>query len=291
MSSQNVICSSQSTLPNLTKRLSKSLKGKHQLEPEATHFVILLKFIPTFNCIPISNEFFNTPSTLSPTESVDDIQTIEPVFVHHGDEYCSPIPGDSPNITNPHFIESKACDKTKEEGDEAYDQTFNVQRMLKRESYVGSYTHLYIPFPSSSPMKGVHICLSGFSDISHLIFTFTSSKGEKTSKKYKFPQFYGNHWYFLPVDLSDVVLCEITGKAREEGTFSIQSLIFIREETSEETIIRETKEKIWSEAPVVLPKFVKVADTETRGIACVPISYDDPSIINPLFSMVEGKDV
>ncbi|GKT28558.1 hypothetical protein ADUPG1_000726 [Aduncisulcus paluster] len=140
-------------------------------------------------------------------------------------------------------------------------------------------------------MKGVHICLSGFSDISHLIFTFTSSKGEKTSKKYKFPQFYGNHWYFLPVDLSDVVLCEITGKAREEGTFSIQSLIFIREETSEETIIRETKEKIWSEAPVVLPKFVKVADTETRGIACVPISYDDPSIINPLFSMVEGKDV
>ncbi|GKT20111.1 hypothetical protein ADUPG1_011651 [Aduncisulcus paluster] len=123
---------------------------------------------------------------------------------------------------------------------------------------------------------------------SHLIFTLTSSKGEKTSKKYEFPGFEGFHWHFLPVDLPDVVLCEITGKGREKEYFEIQSLVFIsREETFEETLSREVKEKLWSEAQVVKPEFVKVG-----GIDSIPILRKELKlqVVDPSFSMVKCKD-
>ncbi|GKT31313.1 hypothetical protein ADUPG1_001963, partial [Aduncisulcus paluster] len=150
------------------------------------------------------------------------IQTVELVFVHEGDVTCCPIPGDAPNIKGAAFPTIKAIDGTKGKGDENYDQGSEAQDMLKGEGNYGLFTHISIPFSSSSPMKGAYICLSPYFSSpppSHLIFTLTSSKGEKTSKKYEFPEFKGRHWYFLPVDLPDVVLCEITGKGREKKYF------------------------------------------------------------------------
>ncbi|GKT29650.1 hypothetical protein ADUPG1_014113 [Aduncisulcus paluster] len=227
------------------------------------------------------------------------IQTInvDPVFIHKGSSWCCPIPGDAPNIKIPEFPTIKAIDGTKEEGDEKYDQSSEAQEMIKGEHNSGHFTHISIPFSSSSsPMKGAYICLSGYSSPpSHLLFTFTSSKGEKISKRYDFPEFYRLHWYFLPVDLSDVDLCEITGKGRqkEKRYFDIKSIVFIdREELFDETIFRESKEKLWCETPVVKPEFVKKGDykSKPRDSIPIPIPRDDPKLVDPLFLMVKCKN-
>ncbi|GKT33175.1 hypothetical protein ADUPG1_007169, partial [Aduncisulcus paluster] len=226
----------------------------------------------------------------SSTDAV--IQTVEPEFVHEGEYSCCPIPRDAPNIKSAAFPTIKAIDGTKEEGDEYYDQSSYAQKMMKGEYNVGHFTHISIPFSSSSSMKGAYICLNDeFLLPSHLIFTLTSSKGDKTSKKYEFPEFKGHHWYFLPVDLPDVVLCEITGKGREEEYFRIDSLDFIsREETPEEIKSREAREKLWSEAPVVKPEFVKEGDKESKGRDSIPIPRDDPKLVDPSFSIVKCKN-
>ncbi|GKT36005.1 hypothetical protein ADUPG1_009049 [Aduncisulcus paluster] len=226
----------------------------------------------------------------SSTDAV--IQTVELVFVHEGDVTCCPIPGDAPNIKGAAFPTIKAIDGTKGKGDENYDQGSEAQDMMKGEGNYGLFTHISIPFCSSSPMKGAYICLYGDSSSpSHLIFTLTSSKGDKTSKKYEFPEFEDVLWYFLPVDLPDVVLCEITGKGREEEWFSIIYLVFIsREESPEELKSREAREKLWSEAPVVKAEFVKEGDEESEGRDSIPILRDDPKLVNPSFSMVKCKD-
>ncbi|GKT37552.1 hypothetical protein ADUPG1_003490, partial [Aduncisulcus paluster] len=242
---------------------------------------------PLLTPVPVPSSSSKTPtSTLSlpskPVKGEEDtfqmssstdavIQTVEPEFVHKGDELCCPIPRDSPNVKSGEFPTIEAIDGTEEEGDVKCND--------------GYFTHISIPFSSSSPMKGVYICLDGrsySSPPSHLIFTLTSSKGDKTSKKYEFPGFEGFHWHFLPVDLPDVVLCEITGKGIYSKYFRIISLVFIgREETPEEIKSREAKEKLWSETPVVKPEFVKKT---------IPIPRDDPKLVDPSFSMVKCKD-
>ncbi|GKT19147.1 hypothetical protein ADUPG1_011450 [Aduncisulcus paluster] len=215
----------------------------------------------------------------SSTDAV--IQTVEPLFVHEGDEACCPIPGDAPNIKSTKFPTIKAIAVTNKEGDKKSDQSYYAQRMIRGVGNRKHFTHISIPFSSSSPMKGAYICLDGDSSPpSHLIFTFTSSKGDKTSKKYKFPEFKGYHWYFLPVDLPDVVLCKIKGKGREEKYFGIIYLVFIREETPEELKSRKAREKLWSEAPVVKPEFVKGEDVEYIDLPC-----DDPHIVDPTCSL------
>ncbi|GKT15296.1 hypothetical protein ADUPG1_010672, partial [Aduncisulcus paluster] len=224
----------------------------------------------------------------SSTDAV--IQTVQPEFVHEGQHWCCPISRDSPNIKGAAFPTIKAIDGTEEVGDKKYDQSSKAQDMMKGEDNGGHFTHISIPFSSSSPMKGAYICLRNYLSIdsppSHLIFTLTSSKGEKTSKKYEFPEFDGWRWYFLPVDLPDVVLCEITGKGRKKESFRIQSFVFIsREETPEEIKSREAKEKLWSEAPVVKSEFVQEGDRDS-----IPIPRDDPKLVDPSFSIVKCKD-
>ncbi|GKT20100.1 hypothetical protein ADUPG1_011646 [Aduncisulcus paluster] len=193
------------------------------------------------------------------------IQTVEAEIIHEGNFKCCPIPRDSSNIKSVAFPRIEAIDGTKKESDIEYNQSFRAQLMMKGRVNCGHFTDISIPFSSSSPMKGAYICLDGYPPSpTHLIFTLTSSKGEKTFKKYEFPEFTGFQWYFLPIDLDDVVLCEITGKGRERY-FIINSLIFIQKETLEEIIVREAREKLWSEAPVVKPEFVKEGDKESEG--------------------------
>ncbi|GKT16736.1 hypothetical protein ADUPG1_010975, partial [Aduncisulcus paluster] len=214
---------------------------------------------------------------------------VQPEFIHEGNKWCCLIPGDAPNIKSAKFPTIKAIDGTKEEGEFGYDQSSEAQEMMKAEGQfdLAYFTHISIPFSSSSSMKGAYICLWDFtSPPSHLIITLTSSKGEKTSKKYEFPEFRGDRWYFLPVDLPDVVLCEITGKGRWRESFEIHSLVFIsRDETPEEITSREAREKLWSEAPIVKSEFVKEGWRDS-----IPIPRDDPKLVDPSFSMVKCKD-
>ncbi|GKT18335.1 hypothetical protein ADUPG1_011291, partial [Aduncisulcus paluster] len=222
------------------------------------------------------------------------IQTVKPEFIHKGYRWCGPISRDSRNIKSAELPSIKAIDESKEEDDEKYDQSSNAQKMMKGESNNGNFTHISIPFSSSFPMKGAYICLFIYSSPpSHIFFTLTSSKGEKTSKKYEFPEFESGNWYFLPVDLPDVLLCEITGKGRKKEWFGIDSLVFIRDETPEEITSREAREKLWSETPVVKPEFVKEGDKNSYGILnqdSIPIPRDDPKLVDPSFSMVKCKN-
>ncbi|GKT23453.1 hypothetical protein ADUPG1_012427 [Aduncisulcus paluster] len=214
---------------------------------------------------------------------------VKPKFIHEGYLSCSPIPRDAANVKSPDITVIKAKNRTKEEGDEEYDQSSNAQKMMKGEGHCGPFTDISLPFSTSTPIKGAYICIGGESSIypppSHLIFSLTSSKGEKMVKKYEFPELEKKSWFFLPIDLPDVVLCEITGKGRKEESFRIESLIFVREETPEEIKACEAREKLWSEAPVVKPEFVKKGDRDS-----IPIPRGDPKLVDPSFSMVKGKD-
>ncbi|GKT17995.1 hypothetical protein ADUPG1_011217 [Aduncisulcus paluster] len=172
------------------------------------------------------------------------------------------------------------------------DQSNSAKKMMKGEDDYGCFTDISISFYQSSLITGAYICIDfGWEPPSYLIFSFYSLKGEIISKQYTFTEFDQDecYWYFLPIDLSDVVLCEITGKGREKSCFAILSLVFIGKETPEETIIREFGEKKWSEASVVKPKFIKRGDEKSKGRASIPIPRDDPRVINPLFSMAKGK--
>ncbi|GKT31396.1 hypothetical protein ADUPG1_002014, partial [Aduncisulcus paluster] len=71
--------------------------------------------------------------------------------------------------------------------------------------------------------------------------------------RFKFSDVSTESWYFLPIDLTNVIKCEITGKWKRTESFKISSLTFIRPETPEECSIRESKEKTWSDAPIVKP--------------------------------------
>ncbi|GKT23538.1 hypothetical protein ADUPG1_012458 [Aduncisulcus paluster] len=238
-----------------------------------------------------SSSAFPSLQAIQDLLSSTDIQIVKPEFIHEGNRYCCPIPRDASNIKSSEIPTITAIDGTQKDDGQYYDQSVNAQKMMKGEFNNGKFTHISIPFSLCSPMKGVYICLFGGWDLpEYLIFTLTSSKGEKTSKKYEFTESYGYRWYFLLVDLPDVVLCEITGKGREEEYFSIQSPVFIRQETSEEIKAREAREKLWSDAPVVKAEFVKKGDEESRGRDSIPIPRDDPKLVAPSFSMVKCKN-
>ncbi|GKT27507.1 hypothetical protein ADUPG1_000066, partial [Aduncisulcus paluster] len=173
-------------------------------------------------------------------------------------------------------------------GSPGFDQSSGAQKMMRgEENYDSIFTFISLPFSSPTPMKGAYICLDCSFLPEHLLFTFTSSKSEKISKKYDIIKFQGWLWFFLPIDLSDVVLCEITGKGREKEWFVIRSLVFFQEDTPDEIMAREAKEKLWSEAPVLEPY---IAWSITCPDDFISIRSDDPRRVNPLYSMVKCKN-
>ncbi|GKT32203.1 hypothetical protein ADUPG1_006404 [Aduncisulcus paluster] len=218
-----------------------------------------------------------------------------PIF-SHGDLCCCPIPRDVPNIVSPDFPSIKATLDLK------YDGSLDAQRLLKGmdQNHCGNvtqrlFTRISVPF-SASDIEGAYICINGFDYLeripTYLKFTFTSSTGVKTTRRFKFLNDKTKKlrfdiledflWYKLPIYLTGVVLCDIS-KKKEEG-FRIASLSFFRKETPEESVIRKSKETLWSEAPVVKPKFLQEAKAEK----CIPL--DNANLIKPLLSMVKCKD-
>ncbi|GKT29859.1 hypothetical protein ADUPG1_014247, partial [Aduncisulcus paluster] len=238
----------------------------------------------------------------------------EVTFIHEGNYSCIPIPRDSPNIITPAFGGIKARNETSDGEDRSEDETSDrrdrsedAKNMIKGEDCGNYFTHISIPFSPSTPIKGAYICLPSSSDDSfpiHLIFTFTSSTGNVRSIKYEFPSFAMERWYFLSVDLSDIVLCEIEGESKQRGerekSFFPESLAFIREETPEETLHRHRAEsqlsEMWFHATPIMAKmlfyntpnipfFLAKGDRYTP-----PIPRDDPLVINPSFDLVRGKN-
>ncbi|GKT27227.1 hypothetical protein ADUPG1_013690, partial [Aduncisulcus paluster] len=234
-------------------------------------------------------------STQDVPRGEDDVsREIIPTFISEGNFECIPISRDDPSSLCPMISNIKAMNATLNENDPKYDQSLNIQKMFQGEYYNGYLTHISLPFSPSTALKGVYICVGCdmFSNAppSHLTFTFTSSRKQKTSKKYNFSKIDGIGWFSLPVDLTDVVLCEIEGKGL--GTrdyFIIYSLVFFREESPHESIDRQSKESTissqWRKAELIYPKFIVGGFVEA-----IPTSNDDPAIVTPTFDRVLGKD-
>ncbi|GKT21329.1 hypothetical protein ADUPG1_011874 [Aduncisulcus paluster] len=256
----------------------------------------------SLKCLPISDLWIS--STIVQAEIVKE-------------EDVSSIPRDRPCVLNPSFKRINAfCDSLSPDTSE-YDRSSEAQKMLKGGDFV-SLSHLSIPFPSPSPMKGAYICVHKDFSSPSLLFTFTARYGKKTYKKYEFcgskTELFS--WYFLPIDLDNVFLCEIKGKGTWENknsrSFSIHSLVFIRkEETSlpapqtpdlgyllcgmgtarscssiipplSQGIFRNLlKDLIIQFSDVIIPEFIHEGNE-----FCLPIPRDGPSIVNPDISKV-----
>ncbi|GKT18324.1 hypothetical protein ADUPG1_011290 [Aduncisulcus paluster] len=87
-------------------------------------------------------------------------------------------------------------------------------------------------------MKGAYICVHKDHSSPYLLFTFTDCDGKKTSIKYEFtrPKHY-YEWHFLPIDLPNIILCEIEGKgtwkSKNSRWIKINSLVFTKPDESE----------------------------------------------------------
>ncbi|GKT20263.1 hypothetical protein ADUPG1_011701, partial [Aduncisulcus paluster] len=164
--------------------------------------------------------------------------------------------------------------------------------------YGGWFTHVFIPFFPSNRMKGAYISIMEsnlfYSPPSHLFFTFKASNGKIiTSKKFKFPELTHKTWYYLPIDLFDVSMCVIEGKGRRAGKedFILSSLIFIREETPEESITRKIQkyslEKLWTDSPLVLAE--SLLSKKVKTYADIPIEFDS-MVISPMLSLIRARN-
>ncbi|GKT22680.1 Importin beta family like protein [Aduncisulcus paluster] len=80
-------------------------------------------------------------------------------------------------IRTSHISTARDGTRKEEGGWHGYDQSYQAQNIMKVGYNSGHFTHISIPFTSSSPLKGAYICLHAYSSPpapSYLIFTLTS---------------------------------------------------------------------------------------------------------------------
>ncbi|GKT27668.1 hypothetical protein ADUPG1_013957 [Aduncisulcus paluster] len=210
-----------------------------------------------------------------------------PEIVHSGNEDCVPIPRDDPNVGNPDFPNIKARNHNIKFNLPGHIKDEEALKMMRGQAISAIFTDISIPFPSSIHMKGVYICMDRSVPLtSYIIFTFISSRKRKVSKTCKFV---GQNWYFLPIDLPDVVICEISRlKKRGDESFKMSSLVFLKKDTQKQAIARksreDTLEKLWTETPSIM--------TEPQELDCYafPFPRDDPIIIKPSLELIRAKN-
>ncbi|GKT37877.1 hypothetical protein ADUPG1_003816, partial [Aduncisulcus paluster] len=91
------------------------------------------------------------------------------------------------------------------------------------------------PFPKPSSTKGAYIWISDDLSSRQLIVKFTSSSGGKISNQYTFPRFRRHQWFYLPIEIPNIVSFEALVVDSKKKTVLIQYLAFVREETPEES--------------------------------------------------------
>ncbi|GKT21685.1 hypothetical protein ADUPG1_011965 [Aduncisulcus paluster] len=200
-----------------------------------------------------------------------------------------PISLGAPVILFPSFSDIAAINKTIAQGSPGYDQTMAAQEIFVERGEL-LFSHLTVPFSSPSQIKGVYLCVSSEVTAICLNVTLTMEDGRKTLKKYQLPQ--KKDWtncFFLPIDTPNVLKCEIEGNgiknAQESGYVAIYSIAFIRDETSDEILSRETFERLLSSSLNVEPVFIC-----DGGRSSVPISRcSDPTILIPDISLIDTK--
>ncbi|GKT16652.1 hypothetical protein ADUPG1_010962, partial [Aduncisulcus paluster] len=226
-----------------------------------------------------------TPEEIIACEAREKLWSEAPIvkaeFVKEGDEESFgrdsiPIPRDDSKLVDPSFSIVKCNNDSYGKESVDYDKSSEAQKMLKGEDSV-ELSHLSIPFPSPSPMKGDYICVNEDYSSPSLLFTFTDCDGKKTFKKYEFTRPEPEHdfeWHFLPIDLDNVVLCEIEGKGmwdeKNSRYFWINSLVFTM---PEETIAAERLSLLpWKYlTPVPVPSSSSKTPTSTLALSSKPV--------------------
>ncbi|GKT37098.1 hypothetical protein ADUPG1_009949 [Aduncisulcus paluster] len=140
-----------------------------------------------------------------------------------------PIPRDDPSIIYPSINNVQAFDDSMSWKSENH-KSQNAKKLFNGE-LSAKFSHIFSPFSSPCHVKGTYICLKRDKRSLSLFLTLSDSHGKKISKRYKFikPK-YEYEWYFLAIDLRNIVLCEIEvlGERFEEyQTFLFTSLFFI----------------------------------------------------------------
>ncbi|GKT27538.1 hypothetical protein ADUPG1_013891 [Aduncisulcus paluster] len=215
---------------------------------------------------------------------------VEAKFIQQGFTGSAPISADDPTIILTLFDRIRGEDDSREV--DRRDRSKSAQDMVKGCASNVAFTKISLPIRSSS-VKGAYICLfSGVSFPTHLTFLFTSSSGNIASIKYYIPEYQHSNWYFLPIHLLDVVLCEIRGEGKETKAFRINSIFFVRDETPEELHGRKDKEeahkKLWAETPICYPKWECVANEMTESFH-IPIQRNALTIVAPSYAFVRAE--
>ncbi|GKT33476.1 hypothetical protein ADUPG1_007370, partial [Aduncisulcus paluster] len=210
-------------------------------------------------------------------------------FSKEGDSHNPPISYSDPTIllTDVKRVSGEVED---EKGvSKPSDVTPSLQKMLKGEGRC-CFNRISLPFSLVSELKGVYICLAAFQSVS-LFFFFTHSDGSKSHIKYNINE--GSRiiwpkWYFLSIDLVDVVKCDIVG-SRSEAFFGVSlsfimacGLVFVRKESHKERLIAQ---KMGTCKPISLEKYF------STGSHCnPPISYLNSTIIPLTIDDISGCD-
>eukprot|EP00764_Aduncisulcus_paluster_P009628 gnl/Carplike_NY0171/3206_a4313_580.p1 GENE.gnl/Carplike_NY0171/3206_a4313_580~~gnl/Carplike_NY0171/3206_a4313_580.p1 ORF type:complete len:182 (+),score=27.37 gnl/Carplike_NY0171/3206_a4313_580:86-631(+) len=173
--------------------------------------------------------------------SIDSYPSIEGKLIHEREEGYFPLEFDDISILSVDFMNVKGLNLILAEDDKGFDQDKKAKSMLKNLPQVGKFTFVSIPFLEISSIMGVYICVSLSFRSTLLLFTFSKSDGTKICKKYVFSKIKHCHtWFYLPVDLSNIILCEIEGAGT---TFQMDTVFFVREESPEDEVKRRIKEK------------------------------------------------
>ncbi|GKT33351.1 hypothetical protein ADUPG1_007289, partial [Aduncisulcus paluster] len=156
-------------------------------------------------------------------------------YINAGGMHDVPIPREDPTIVDPSSMTVEARDDSKSKGSSGYDVSAKTEKMLRGEGDV-SVSTLSLSFSSPLTVKCALVCMHQDYGSPALLLTFTHSDGKHTSKKYEFAvshDLFG--WHSLPIDLCDVVMCEIKGKGMIWNThsrvFNITSLVFTQDVT------------------------------------------------------------
>ncbi|GKT19887.1 hypothetical protein ADUPG1_011593, partial [Aduncisulcus paluster] len=124
------------------------------------------------------------------------------------------------------------------------------------------FSHLSIPFQDKCCPKGVYICFKQNKKTPAFRFVFTHSDGKQTFMKCAVEDLEHKHeWHFFPMDLSDVVLCEVERKWVQNTNVLIhfESIFFVEEplpSPSPSPLLESEEEYLGSVRPLILDSTV-----------------------------------
>ncbi|GKT26078.1 hypothetical protein ADUPG1_013231 [Aduncisulcus paluster] len=218
------------------------------------------------------------------------ILPIKAIFKGVGDSTSPPFFRDDPIVVPIQFerVSGKII-KHKSKKPLEYSCINAFRSMLRGESTVSTaFSEISIPFSIPSHIKGLYVCVSKSTGPLFLCIRAIGCDKVQQFKKYAFhrPQ-NESEWYFLPFEMYDVVQCEIGGKGTWENFYhesvTLNNLFFVRQETSVESITRQLRQKLISEAPIS-KGMLKSGKGKIR-----PICFHDSSIIPLDIGNVQAK--